>query len=129
MLQSSHGDRDRGYRYALCVGIGSYPNLKRSLRYAVADATTVADRLTDPQRGNFAVKVLTEPKETTKAALDEAVEDLLNSPDRQAEDLTLLYFSCHGSVNKKDNTFCLLPSNATLQTKKPKRSLSLNKQP
>jgi tetratricopeptide (TPR) repeat protein len=116
MLQSSDGDMTLGRRYALCVGIGIYTDLlNRNLRYAVADATTVAERLADPQRGNFAVTVLTEPFQTTKDALNDAVEDLLSAPDRQAEDLTVLYFSCHGDVNKEDNTFCLLPSNATLQ--------------
>ena len=105
-----------GRRYALCVGIGTYTNLdNRDLRFAVADATTIAERLADPQRGNFAVTLLRESIQTTKAALDEAVAQLLNAPDRQAEDLVLLYFSCHGDLNKADNTFCLLPSNATLQ--------------
>src|SRR6266496_821477 len=116
MLQPSDSDLRFGRRYALCIGIGAYTNLiNRDLRYAVADATTVAERLADPQRGNFVVTTLTEPPQTTKAALDEAVEQLLNVPDRRAEDLVLLYFSCHGDVNKEDNTFCLLPSNATQQ--------------
>ncbi len=45
-----------GRRYALCAGIGTYTNLaNRNLRYAVADATTIAERLADPQRGNFVV--------------------------------------------------------------------------
>ena len=105
-----------GRRYALCVGIGTYTNLtNRNLRYAVADATTIAERLSDPQRGNFSVTRLTEPTQTTKAVIEEAVEKLLSAPDRHAEDLTLIYFSCHGDVYSADNTFCLLPSNATLQ--------------
>ena len=116
MLQSSDDDRTLNRRYALCVGIGTYTNLlNRNLRYTVSDAATVAERLADPRRGNFAVRVLTEPVQTTRAALEEAVEELLSAPDRQAEDLTLLYFSCHGDVNIVDNTFCLLPSNATQQ--------------
>ncbi len=105
-----------GRRYALCVGIGTYTNLtNRNLRYAVADATTIAERLSDPQRGNFSVTRLTEPTQTTKAIIEEAVEKLLSAPDRHAEDLTLIYFSCHGDVYSADNTFCLLPSNAALQ--------------
>src|SRR5260221_13619142 len=103
MLQSSDGDMTLGRRYALCVGIGTYTDLlNRNLRYAVGDATTIAERLADPQRGNFAVRVLTELTQTTKAALDEAVEKLLSPPDRQVEDLPLLYFSCHGGVNHAD---------------------------
>lgn len=116
MLQPTDGDLTLGCRYALCIGVGTYTNLiNRDLRYAVADATTVAERLADPQRGNFAVTILTEPAQTTKAALNEAVEQLLNAPDRQAEDLVLLYISCHGDVERTENMFCLLPSDTTVQ--------------
>lgn len=116
MLQSLEGERALGHRYALCVGTGTYTNLvNRNLRYAVADATTVAERLADPLRGNFTVTLLTEATSTCKAAIDEAVEKLLSPPDRQAEDLIVIYFSCHGDVYAIDNTFCLLPSDATLQ--------------
>ena len=116
MVQSANDPLALGRRYALCVGIGTYTNLiNRNLRYAAADAITIAERLADQQRGNFAVTLLTEPIQTTKAALEEAVEQLLSAPERQAEDLTLLYFSCHGDIERPKNTFCLLPSNATLQ--------------
>ncbi len=80
MLQSSDSKRAFSRRYALCVGIGTYTNLlNHNLRYAVADATTVAERLADSQRGNFAVRILTEPTQTTKTALDEAVKELLSA--------------------------------------------------
>ncbi len=116
MLQSLPSERALGHRYALCVGIGTYTNLaNRNLRYAVDDATKIAERLADPQKGSFAVTLLTQPIQTTKAALEEAVEQLLSASERQAEDLTLLYFSCHGDIERTENTFCLLPSNATLQ--------------
>ncbi len=116
MLQTGESERIGRRGYALCVGIGTYTHLdNRNLRYAVDDATVIAKRLADPQRGNFAVTVLTEPAQTTKAALEQAVEQLLSAPDRRAEDLTLLYFSCHGDLNQADHTFCLLPSNASLQ--------------
>src|SRR6266487_2388468 len=116
MLQPSNDKMILGRRYALCAGIGTYTNLaNRDLRYAVADATTVAERLADPQRGDFVVTLLTESTQTTKAALDQAVEQLLSAPERQAEDLTLLYFSCHGDIERAENTFCLQPSDATSQ--------------
>ena len=116
MVQSADDTLAFSRRYALCVGIGTYTNLSnRNLRYAVADATTIAKRLADPQRGNFVVTLLTQQAQTSKAALDRAVEDLLSAVDRQAEDLTVIYFSCHGDVHGNDNTFCLLPSNTTLQ--------------
>jgi tetratricopeptide (TPR) repeat protein len=123
-------DMTFGRRYALCVGIKIYTNmLNRDLRYAVTDATTIAERLGDPQRGNFTTRVLKEPAETTKGALDEAVEQLLSAPDRRPDDLALLYFSCHGDVDSSDNTFYLLPSNATQQangTFKPTTVITLS---
>ncbi len=116
MVQSARDTLALGRRYALCIGIGTYTNLaNRNLRYAVADATTVAERLADPQRGNFFVTLLTLPTQTSKAALERAVEALLSAVDRKAEDLTVIYFSCHGDVHGTDNTFCLLPSNSMLQ--------------
>jgi uncharacterized caspase-like protein len=116
MQQPTKNGEEFSHRHALCVGIGTYTNLEnRDLRFATADATAIAELLADPQRGNFDVTLLQEPAQTTKAALDEAVEQLLSAPDRQAEDLALLYFSCHGALNKADGTFYLLPSNATPQ--------------
>ena len=114
MAQPSERERIRR-GHALCIGIGTYTKLvnHNRLRYAVADATTIAERLADPLRGYFSVTVLTEPAQTTKGALEMAVKDLLSAPGRQAEDLALLYFSCHGDINQADQTFCLLPSDAS----------------
>src|SRR6266571_3245145 len=116
MQQPARTAGELGHRHALCVGISAYTNLEnRNLRFAIADATAITELLADPQRGNFDATFLQKPIETTKAAIDEAVERLLNAPDRQAEDLALLYFSCHGDLNKADGTFYLLPSDATYQ--------------
>ena len=53
MVQPLESERLRRRGYALCVGIGTYSNLvNRNLHYAVADATIVAERLVDPQRGD-----------------------------------------------------------------------------
>ena len=94
-----------GRRYALCVGIGTYTELmNRNLRYAVTDATAIAEKLGDPQRGNFAVTLLTEPSQTTKRMLEERLDYLLNAPDRKAEDLLLIYFSGHGEVYGKESS-------------------------
>ena len=74
MFQRAERDETDRRCYALCVGSGTYSNLSnRDLRYAAVDATVIADRLADPQRGHFAVTVLNEPRQTTKEALDEAV--------------------------------------------------------
>src|SRR5689334_6960264 len=116
MVQQSGREEAGRCCYALCVGIGIYSNLNnRNLRYAVTDATVIADRLADPQRGSFVVTVLNEPTQTTKAVLNEAVTQVLSAPGRRPEDLALLYFSCHGDIDPTDHTFCLLPSNASLQ--------------
>src|SRR6266516_7631910 len=107
MPQPSNDKMLLGRRYALCAGIGTYTNLtNRNLRYAVADATTIAERLADPQRGNFTVTLLSEPASTCKEALGEAIEKLLSTSARRADDLTLIYFSFHGDVYRIADTFC-----------------------
>ncbi len=116
MSESASGDNPLSRRYALCVGIGTYTHLRnRDLQYSVDDANAIAERLEGPRQSNFAVTRLTEPAQTTKAAIEEALDELLNAPDRQAEDLVVIYFSCHGDVYTPDKTFCLLPSNASYQ--------------
>jgi hypothetical protein len=101
-------------RYALCVGIGEYTNLpNHNLRYAVDDANVVADQL--EQKGDYIVRRLTLTNQTTKEVLNRAVEHLLSAPERQENDLAVLYFSCHGTIEPGKKTFCLLPSGAALQ--------------
>ncbi len=105
-----------GNRYALCVGIGQYTNLPNgNLRYAIADAQAIADVLRHPERGTFQVTLLTEPSQTTRQALVEALDQILNAPQLKAEDIVVIYLSCHGSVYGKGNTFYLLPSDAMLE--------------
>ena len=102
-------------RFALCIGIGRYTQLRnRDLRFAVADAHAVADCLRDPRRGSFDVTILTEPGQTTKAALDKAFDHHLQAADRQPEDLVIIYLSCHGELYSHDHTLYFLPSNAEI---------------
>ena len=57
------------YRSSVCsmYSIGTYTKLvNRNLRYAVADAKAIGERLGDPRRGNFEVTILTEPAQTTE---------------------------------------------------------------
>ncbi len=69
-----------GRRFALCVGIGTYTKLRnRNLRYAVKDANTIADLLSAPERGNFAVTRLINAAQTSTAALKTALDELLNT--------------------------------------------------
>ncbi len=110
------GNTTIGRRYALCIGIGTYTKLaNRNLRNAVADATAIAEKLGDAQRGNFAVTLLTEPSQTTEQMLRVTLDKMLNAPDLNAEDLVVIYLSCHGNVHGKGNTFYLLPSDAEVE--------------
>jgi uncharacterized protein YjbI with pentapeptide repeats len=84
------------------------------LRYAVADAKAIAEKLGDPQRGNFAVTLLTKPSQTTEQTLWKTLVEMLNAPGLEAEDLVLIYLSCHGGVYGKDNTFYFRPSDAEM---------------
>src|SRR6266487_1769774 len=113
MPQSSKDGVAAGRRYALCVGIGTYTKLvNHNLRYAVADARAIAEKLGDPQRGNFAVTLLTEPSKTTEQILWTTLVEMLNAPGLKAEDLVVIYLSCHGDVYGTGNTFYFLPSDA-----------------
>jgi uncharacterized protein YjbI with pentapeptide repeats len=113
MPQLSEGNTAAGRRYALCVGVGTYTRLaNRNLRYAVADAKAIAEKLGDPQRGNFAVTILTEPSQTTEQTLWTTLVEMLNAPGLEAEDLVVIYLSCHGDVYGKGNTFYFQPSDA-----------------
>ncbi len=113
MLRLSEGNTPAGRRYALCVGAGTYTRLaNRNLRYAVADAKAIAEKLGDSQRGNFAVTLLTEPSQTTEQMLWTTLVEMLNAPELKAEDLVVIYLSCHGDVYGKGNTFYFQPSDA-----------------
>jgi len=87
------------------------------------DAKAIAERLSDPQRGNFAVTLLTEPTQTTKHMLEVMLNEMLNAPELNTEDLVVIYISCHGAVYGKGNTFYLLPSDAITEADgMPKKS-------
>lgn len=116
MSQSSKKDPIMGNRYALCVGIGKYTELiNYDLRFAVDDARAVAERLGDPQCGNFNVTLLTEPAQTTKQALDQALDKMLNAPGLKAVDLAVIYLACHGDVYGKGKTFYFQPSDTVVE--------------
>lgn len=88
-----------GRRFALLVGINQAGDERwRTLRFAKKDAKDLAAVLADPARGGFAqVRVLTEPAETTTAALRRevaALARLATNPD----DVVLLYVSAHGTL-------------------------------
>jgi len=113
--QQTNPSTFEGRRYALCVGIGIYTNLNnRHLRYAVSDAQAIAEKLQDIQRGQFEVTLLREPIQTTKNALEKALDYMLNGQHLNENDLVVIYFSCHGDMYLRSNTFFLLPSDTFL---------------
>lgn len=82
----------RGARRALIVASTEYqdPGLSE-LRAPGADASALAEVLSDPQIGGFDVQtLLNEPAHL----VNEAVEEFFT--DRSPDDLLLLHFSCHG---------------------------------
>ncbi len=115
-----------GRRYALCIGVGTYTKLaNRNLRYAVADAKAIAEKLGDPQRGNFAVTLLTEPSQTTEQTLWTTLIEMLNAPGLEADDLVVIYLSCHGDVYGRGNTFYFQPSDAEVGANRVPNKLTM----
>ena len=80
-------------RYALLVATGEYEDVRLSrLRAPEQDVERLAAVLEDPDVGGFtSVQVL---RDRTDHEIRRAVEDVL--APREADDLVLLYFSCHG---------------------------------
>ncbi|WP_158850604.1 caspase, EACC1-associated type [Saccharothrix deserti] len=80
-------------RYALLVATGEYEDVRLSrLRAPEQDVERLAAVLEDPDVGGFtSVEVL---RDKTDYEIRRAVEEVLAA--REAEDLVLLYFSCHG---------------------------------
>ncbi|MCC8247493.1 caspase, EACC1-associated type [Saccharothrix luteola] len=80
-------------RHALLVATGEYEDVRLSrLRAPEQDVERLAAVLEDPDVGGFTtVEVL---RDRTDHEIRRAVEDLL--APREADDLVLLYFSCHG---------------------------------
>ncbi|WP_414653989.1 caspase family protein [Hyalangium sp.] len=86
-------------RIALLVGITDVQDPQwRDLRYSEKDAQDLAAALRDPARGNFnAVRVLTRPEQTTRAAILSAVRELQKEATRP-DDVVVVYFSAHGTL-------------------------------
>lgn len=80
----------KGNSWAVVVGINDYMTAQR-LRFAVADASAVADLLT---RQGFTVKALYNQQATRANILREIGTNLLNNVG--PEDRVLIYFSGHG---------------------------------
>ncbi len=121
-------------KYALCVGIGDYTDSSmqnRALRYAASDATDIAEVLRDPTRGAFdpaKVEVKITQPDTEAEVLKTALDNLLNGPDRQPQDLALIFIAGHGGVFGDSSTFYLYASDTEFlpdPQRKPKKVLDI----
>jgi hypothetical protein len=99
-----------GKRYALCIGINEYVNARPiNLHFARADAEDLSSALRDALRGGFDEVHELLDEQATKVSIRQAIDDLLQSPLRQPDDLILLFFSGHG-VRDRQGDLCLVPS-------------------
>ena len=100
--------------HALIVGIERFENPALNLRYAVNDALAVAEVVRRQANGLFEkvnVQVLTDPANTTRAALIKALSEYRNV---DPEDVFLFYVASHGTVEGDDlasKEYFLLTSN------------------
>jgi len=104
------GVEDRAARlFVMAVGVDRYRNPQLALRYAAADANTVAQTLRDGAVGLFSateVTVLTD-EAATKGGILAALERL--SREIGPQDTFLLYLAGHGVKTEPDERFLFLP--------------------
>jgi uncharacterized caspase-like protein len=86
-------------RIAVLVGISKYQHKGKwrlnDLKYASADAKSLAEYLKDPKRGAFDTVVLLTEKDATTANIKIALREKLRGV--QPEDLVLVFWAGHGS--------------------------------
>jgi outer membrane protein assembly factor BamB len=90
-----------GHRRALLIGTGAYdhPELPTLLSPEV-DCARLTEVLRDPEVGQFEVQQLVDADRFT---LERAIEEFFLTAQR--DDVCLLYFSCHGVVNRSDKLY------------------------
>lgn len=90
-----------GHRRALLIGTGIYenPGLPALLSPEI-DCTRLAEVLRDPEIGSFEVQQLVDADRST---LERAIEEFFLTARR--DDVCLLYFSCHGVVNRNEKLY------------------------
>ncbi|NUK34094.1 PQQ-binding-like beta-propeller repeat protein [Streptomyces lunaelactis] len=98
MTPQAFGD---GHRRALIIGTGTYdhPGLPTLLSPEV-DCTRLTEVLRDPEIGQFEVQQLVD---TDRSTLERAMGEFFLTAQR--DDVCLLYFSCHGVVNRNDKLY------------------------
>jgi hypothetical protein len=100
---------DTGRLLVLAVGVDAYAHRDLTLRFAVADARTVADTLRRAGQGLFrevAVTLLTDA-EATRAGILKALADIAERA--RPEDTFVLYLAGHGLRTEPDRRFLFLP--------------------
>jgi WD40 repeat protein len=103
--------RPHGALHALVIGVGAFADRKHNLKFAAGDAQMFADTLRQYSKQLFEpvdVQVLTNPAQTTRAALVAALTAMRKTvgPD----DLFVLYVASHGVA--EGGRYFLIPSDA-----------------
>ncbi len=95
--------------FVMAVGVDRYRNPALALRFAAADATTVAETLRDGAIGLFAATEVT--LLTDEAATKEGILAALERLSREIgpQDTFLLYLAGHGVKTEPDERFLFLP--------------------
>ena len=97
--------KQRGKIYAVIVGIGEYQNTRLNLRYAVNDAQSLYDVLTDPNYGGIPqdnIKLLLN-RDATDRKIKGAIGKWLGN-QAKLEDTVIIYYAGHGAP-EGDNTY------------------------
>lgn len=90
-------------KVALLVGVSEYEPGLSPLPAAVRDLDAVREILVHPDIGGFAEADITSLKNPDRQAVEEAIERLFTS--RQKDDLVLFYFSGHGIKDDLSNLY------------------------
>jgi len=96
-------------RIAICIGV-DYLNTSYQLSYACADAESVANLLRDKARGGFDEVIELLEANATREKIINTINHVLSDSTLTQDDLVLIYFSGHGTLDKADNLF-LVPRN------------------
>ena len=102
-------------KWAVIIGISKYKDSSINLEYADRDAQGIYDILTQEKDGFFKkdhiIKLINE--EATVQKIRSALSKFLKKPDK--DDLFLLYFACHGSIDPEITERCyILPYDTDL---------------
>ncbi|NJL91017.1 MAG: SUMF1/EgtB/PvdO family nonheme iron enzyme [Coleofasciculaceae cyanobacterium SM2_1_6] len=98
-------------RYALLVGISTYPDGLNPLPSAVRDIDALQEVLIDPEIGGFAESDVEALKDVDETAIRKGISRLF--ANRNSDDLLLFYFSGHGVTDSVNDFY--LTGNSTDQ--------------